>query len=908
MRGNLFINLLSLSIIIISITNFSLGNTEFNIRFITLEKIKNDINLYSKTFLELNKKQNNYPKNNTIESDLIGCWHFDENSGNITYDSSGNNNHGKIYGASRTNGINNNGLKFDGQNDYVIINDTPTLQFHNINELSIEVWIKWNGTIIKNNNQTIIDKEDYGGFNLVLIDNGSKIKFRIENEKLTSDLISNYKLNTEWHQIVCTWDGLNQSIFLDGILDISKKITNFIISDYPKPLEIGNHLGYNNDINTYNGIIDEISIYNRALKSDEVLIHYQKYMIPDIVHVDDNYDVSTIGWGYDCFNNIQDGINAVSKGGIVYVYNGIYFENIIINKTINLTGNNKDTAIIDGGGLGDVVQIKKNNVNISDLTIRNSGYKKNFKIFSGININTSSRIQIKNNIISNNYGIGIYTINSNECNFIENTLVNNKKDGITLINSSKNNVYKNFIRNNWENDISFYNSVDNIIEKNFIESSYFNGIIISSSIKTKIINNEILCDGYNGINLQFSSQNSIYKNKVKTKANCAISIQFQSNKNNITKNNITSYVESNSNGIYFFDSNQNKIKFNNITGCYNGFGLSFFSSSNNTIKQNNIINNFRGIFFKKSCTNIIQNNNISKSRSFGIDFETSCFNNISNNLIIYNQDDGIHLSDYSDKSLIINNIIKSNLGDGIYTIFCFDNKFINNHIMENFDNGIHLNESFLSKIKNNLIINNYKHGINVYHLDFKIDSNIISNNTFINNGFFIKNSYKNIVKDNIINEKILLYLEDEMNLILKNEDYGEIMLVSCDNITICNQVFENTSIGIELQFSYNCLIYNNDFLNNQKGIYLHYSSLNHITKNNFIENEIDANYLLWKDDPYIIPNKWHNNYWNDKTILPLPIYGQRSIHILDIWWKNIPSVSFDWNPARKPYNINDNII
>jgi nitrous oxidase accessory protein NosD len=70
---------------------------------------------------------------------------------------------------------------------------------------------------------------------------------------------------------------------------------------------------------------------------------------------------------------IQDAINASSEGDIVYVYNGTYNENVVVNKTINLTGENRDTTIIQGG-LGDVIRITTDWVNITGFTFRSGGW------------------------------------------------------------------------------------------------------------------------------------------------------------------------------------------------------------------------------------------------------------------------------------------------------------------------------------------------------------------------------------------------------------------------------------------------------------------------------------------------------------------------------------------------------
>jgi PKD repeat protein len=61
----------------------------------------------------------------------------------------------------------------------------------------------------------------------------------------------------------------------------------------------------------------------------------------DIVYVDDDYNPSTPGWGYNHFSSIQDGVDVVSEDGTVYVYDGIYYENVVVDKTLNLIGEHR---------------------------------------------------------------------------------------------------------------------------------------------------------------------------------------------------------------------------------------------------------------------------------------------------------------------------------------------------------------------------------------------------------------------------------------------------------------------------------------------------------------------------------------------------------------------------------------
>ncbi|MFQ6061041.1 MAG: nitrous oxide reductase family maturation protein NosD, partial [Thermoplasmata archaeon] len=79
------------------------------------------------------------------------------------------------------------------------------------------------------------------------------------------------------------------------------------------------------------------------------------------------------GAGPGNYTTIQDAIDAASPGDTVYVYSGTYFENVIINKTITLKGEDRDTTMVEGNGTADTFQVSTDFVNISGFTIGGSG-------------------------------------------------------------------------------------------------------------------------------------------------------------------------------------------------------------------------------------------------------------------------------------------------------------------------------------------------------------------------------------------------------------------------------------------------------------------------------------------------------------------------------------------------------
>jgi len=76
------------------------------------------------------------------------------------------------------------------------------------------------------------------------------------------------------------------------------------------------------------------------------------------------------------YTKIQDAVDNASDGDTIFVYNGRYFEeNITIDKSINLIGENKHSTIIDGCKGNNTVKIISENVVLSGFTITNSSNK-----------------------------------------------------------------------------------------------------------------------------------------------------------------------------------------------------------------------------------------------------------------------------------------------------------------------------------------------------------------------------------------------------------------------------------------------------------------------------------------------------------------------------------------------------
>ena len=285
---------------------------------------------------------------------------------------------------------------------------------------------------------------------------------------------------------------------------------------------------------------------------------------PDIIYVPTNY------------LTIQEAINAANPGDSIFVYSGTYYENVVVNKTVLLVGEDGHSTIIDGGGTDNVIDVTADNVNINGFTIQNSG--------------------------STDSDSGIYVISSSN-NISHNTITNNR-NGIYLYYSSGNVVSGNSVySNNWYG-IYLYHSSGDVVSGNNLYSNYNDGIYLYYSSGNVISGNSVHSNN-NGINLYYSSDNVISGNSVSNN-DCGVWICQLSSNNVISGNN----AYSNYNGIYLYYSSYNLVSDNNISSN-NDYGIYLHHSSTNMISKNNAYsNNLYGIYlYYSSNDNTIYHNN-----------------------------------------------------------------------------------------------------------------------------------------------------------------------------------------------------------------------------------------------------------------------------------------------------------
>jgi parallel beta-helix repeat protein len=302
------------------------------------------------------------------------------------------------------------------------------------------------------------------------------------------------------------------------------------------------------------------------------------------------------GDGPGNYTRIQDAINDSYDGNTVFVYTASspYYENVVINKSIALIGENRNTTIIDGKRIDNPLWIKASFVNISGFTISNSS---DYSGFAGIYVIEKkmwppddpplrlSNISIFNCIIKNNY-CGVWFTNTYALNISYCIIHNNSGHRIYIRPSSHVKINNCGINHNGDmypgaiviaQDDRFGVSENITISNCSISHNVLAGIwIIENSQDIDIYHNNILENTNYGINVIESNVN-IYDN-------------------HIFNNGIG---EDWNGGIYLQDCikcitiNDNNIETNNQYGLY------LLRSSTNSINNNNFINNTCNAYFRQ---------------------------------------------------------------------------------------------------------------------------------------------------------------------------------------------------------------------------------------------------------------------------------------------------------------------
>jgi PKD repeat protein len=200
----------------------------------------------------------------TSNNGLVAAYGFEEAGGSTVADASGKGNHGKIKEAVRINsGRYGKALKFDGVNDWVTVNDSASLDL--ASSMTLEAWVYPQTTA---GWRTVILKEKWGDA-VYYLDSSNDAK--LPNSGINIAGVKEIQGATplplnQWSHLASTYDGQYHRLYVNGI-EVAKRAQNGPIQQSDGALRIGGNKVWGE---YFQGYIDEVRIYNRALTPTEI--------------------------------------------------------------------------------------------------------------------------------------------------------------------------------------------------------------------------------------------------------------------------------------------------------------------------------------------------------------------------------------------------------------------------------------------------------------------------------------------------------------------------------------------------------------------------------------------------------------------------------------------------------------
>ena len=209
-----------------------------------------------------------------INQGLVAWYQLNGNAS----DASGYGNNGTVYGAtSAANRFGNpgNAMGFDGYNDYVQVANNASLNI--TNAITVSAWINRDVTGVRHD---VVCKTttsgSYDGYHLI-VGAQNEVQFALDIDGVWNGCEGGAIDAGNWHQLTGTFDGTQIALYIDGILWATERDPG-TIGVNNQNLYIGRAVPGFETGYFFDGSIDDVRIYNRALSSGEV---QQLYNIPE---------------------------------------------------------------------------------------------------------------------------------------------------------------------------------------------------------------------------------------------------------------------------------------------------------------------------------------------------------------------------------------------------------------------------------------------------------------------------------------------------------------------------------------------------------------------------------------------------------------------------------------------------
>jgi len=230
-------------------------------------KTSANLTAYNQSTVGTNTVINTYAwyENNAPMIQLLMTFNSNLTTNDVVKDYSGLNNQGTITGAvTNASGLNGSAAyNFDADGDYITVAEHDSLKPENI---TVAAWVypdamtSWDTILMKSTSSSWND-----GYGLAHYSTGTEINFFVTLYSANA-VTSTINLN-EWSFVVGTYDGQELKLYVNGTLADNKTYTDNITHS-TNDLLIGQGTG--SSAYSWDGLIDEVSIWNRSLSAEQI--------------------------------------------------------------------------------------------------------------------------------------------------------------------------------------------------------------------------------------------------------------------------------------------------------------------------------------------------------------------------------------------------------------------------------------------------------------------------------------------------------------------------------------------------------------------------------------------------------------------------------------------------------------
>ena len=494
--------------------------------------------------------------------------------------------------------------------------------------------------------------------------------------------------------------------------------------------------------------------------------------------------------GDSYYSTISAAVTAASASDTLIICNdGTYAENVIVDKPLNIYGNESGVIVSTPSPSSNVINISANDVNLANFTIKDA----NGTGSSGIYV-TGNNVRIEDCTLSDNYR-GIY-FDRNSFNTISNVNITSSDDSIYFLTSHHNNISGvRAATTSGGYAIQFSQSSDsnNITDVN-VTSVWSCAIGLSQSSDNILSNINATSSNTSAIGIWYGANNNILSN-IRATSNSDYALYIQ---NDASGTNISNAVLDGGFYTYADDESQCGNTFTNVTSG-NGKPILFYGNQEGVVLDGNDTSQ---IIFCNVDSSSISNTNVTGQYADAIDIMVSSNINLSN--IITTSTGGYAMRIRFSSDNIISNLNATSSTVAALYIYASSGNNISNSTATG-SPALSLSDSS-----------------NTVLLDTVLDGGFVDE--YISDESQCGNTFTNVTSGN---GKPILFYGNQEGVVLDGNDTSQIIFcnVSLSSISNTNATSSNNGNAIMFWSSSNNNISNvNATSNNSETIYLYGSS------------------------------------------------------------------------------------